>query len=83
MRYFIGKVKLETEIKPHSEKGESKLNQLAAKSLAYIGEKRNGFLGCVTNANKQECTFIFSGNGDDKTMQREIAAFWNSIGFVH
>ncbi len=81
MRYFIGKVKLETEIKPHSEKGVSKLNQLAAKSLAYIGENRNGFLGCVTNAYKQECTFIFAGNGDDKTMQREIAAFWNSIGF--
>ena len=72
---------METEIKPHSEKGESKLNQLAAKSLAYIGEKRNGFLGCVTNAYKQECTFIFAGNGDDKTMQREIAAFWNAIGF--
>lgn len=81
MRYFVGKVKLETEIKQHSEKGEAKLNQLAAKSLAYMGEKRNGFLGCVTNAYKQECTFIFAGNGDDKTMQREIAAFWKSIGF--
>ena len=81
MRYFIGKVKLEHKIMPHTEKGEAQLDQFAAKSLAYISEDRDGFLGCVTSVYKKECTFIFAGNGDNSIMQKEMTAFWNSIGF--
>ena len=81
MRYFKCKVELAQKIKSQKEKGEAAQEQLAFKSIAYIGERRNGFAGCVTSVYHKECTFVFAGNGDDRTMQEEIAAFWEYIGF--
>ena len=81
MRYFIGKVKLEHKIMPRTAKGETALDQLAAKSLSYINAHKNGFLGCVTSVYKKECLFLFAGNGDDRKIQHEIAEFWDAIGF--
>ena len=81
MRYFKCKVELAQKIKSQKDKGETAQEQLAFKSIAYIGERRNGFAGCVTSVYHKECTFVFAGNGDDRTMQDEIAAFWEYIGF--
>lgn len=82
MRYFICKVKLDNKIVSHSDKGEAALEQLAAKSLSYIDENKDGFLGCVTSVYKKDCTFIFAGTGDDNRFTQEIADFWDYIGFA-
>lgn len=81
MRYFKCKVELAQMIERQTETGDAAKEQLAAKSVSYVNEGRNGFVGCVISVYHKDCTFVFAGNGDDRTMQEEIAAFWEYIGF--
>ncbi|HAM69961.1 MAG TPA: AAA family ATPase [Ruminococcus sp.] len=81
MRYFIGKVNLKQKISSDTDKSEAKRDQLAVRSMEYNSRNSEGFCGGVCSVFKKEATFVFAGSGDDSTMQKEMAAFWEFIGF--